>query len=129
MAEKKKTTRIKAKDTSPTFSTISVDDKEKKPAKQAAASPSMPAQHCKIESCKREYRAKGYCTFHYKQWRQGKFGTARYTACSDIGCSKPQGMNRHGFCEEHYQSYYIKGNAPKTAEEAAAPAKEETKVA
>ena len=23
---------------------------------------------CKIEKCKRPYRAKGYCNVHYKKW-------------------------------------------------------------
>jgi hypothetical protein len=66
---------------------------------------------CKIASCKRAYKAKGYCRFHYKQWRHGKFGVARYKSCKDIGCFKPVSLNRHGFCEEHFQSYYVKGVA------------------
>ena len=72
---------------------------------------------CKIQSCKRAYRAKGYCGFHYKEWRHGKFGVARYKPCKDNGCFKPMGLSRHGYCEEHFQSYYVKG-----VEHAKAPA-------
>lgn len=84
-------------------------------------------QSCKIASCKRAYRAKGYCAVHYKKWRQGDFGKKRYTSCSDYGCFRPQAMNRHGFCEQHFQDYYVKGierarvvvEAPKEKEKAA----------
>lgn len=79
---------------------------------------------CSVQGCKREYRAKGYCRTHYKQWRHGAFGKKRYTACGDYNCFRPQGLNRHGFCEPHFQDYYVKG-----LEQAHAPAptKEETK--
>ena len=81
-------------------------------------------KHCQIKSCKREYRAKGYCRAHYKMWRQGKYGHRRFTACHDQGCFKPMGRTRHGYCEEHYQSYYIKGvaHAKPEAEKPAAKA-------
>lgn len=118
-AEPKKTTRIKAKDTSPVITSISVDD-IKSEKKHAAPSKPLPERKCKLESCKREYKAKGYCKTHYREWRHGKFGNARYTACSDIGCFKPMATNRFGYCETHYQAYYVKGLAPKTA----APAEE-----
>lgn len=82
---------------------------------------------CQMKDCKREYRAKGYCRFHYRQWRQGKFGRARYKTCSDRGCRAPMVINRHGLCEEHHQNYYVKGmeqaKAPeKPAAKPAAPA-------
>ena len=80
-------------------------------------------QHCEVKGCKREYRAKGYCNTHYRQWRQGAFGHRRYTACSSTSCFKPMGKNRHGFCEEHYQSYYVKGMAVAKPAEEAKPAK------
>ncbi len=67
-------------------------------------------QHCKMKSCKREYRAKGYCRVHYKKWRRGEYGLARYKTCGDkAGCRKPMAMNRQGFCEEHFQNYFVKG--------------------
>ncbi len=68
-------------------------------------------RHCEVKSCKREYRAKGYCNAHYKKWRQGEYGHRRYTSCSTASCNKPQNKNRHGYCEDHYQSYYVKGMA------------------
>lgn len=80
-------------------------------------------QHCKVGSCKREYRAKGYCNVHYKKWRQGEFGMARYKVCGDMECRKPMAMNRHGYCEAHYQNVYIKG--VKAAPPVEAPKKEE----
>lgn len=66
---------------------------------------------CQFSSCKREYRAKGYCDVHYKQWKRGKFGLARYKTCGDFDCKKPMGINRHGYCEDHFQNYYVKGMA------------------
>jgi hypothetical protein len=79
-------------------------------------------QHCKIKSCKHEYRAKGYCQKHYKKWRQGQYGLARYKTCHEMDCRKPMTLNRHGFCEAHYQNFYVKGMKPAVVE---APAKEE----
>src|SRR4051812_17424462 len=76
---------------------------------KSASSPEAIVQVCRITSCKREFRAKGYCKFHYKQWRQGKFGLARYKTCKDNNCRKPMAMNRHGYCEDHFQGYYVKG--------------------
>lgn len=87
-------------------SEVKAKDKSGKALKRAA----RPA--CKIKSCKRPYRARGYCGVHYRKWRHGEYGKARYRVCSDEGCRKPAVMNRHGFCEEHYQSYFIKGVAP-----------------
>lgn len=87
------------------------------------------AKACKVASCKREYRAKGYCASHYREWRNGKFGMARYKACSDMMCFKPMATNRHGFCEEHYQNYYVKGMEQAKVAAEAAPAKDEQKAA
>ncbi len=77
---------------------------------------------CRVAACKREYRAKGYCGVHYKKWRQNEFANARYKSCKDHSCFKAMAMNRHGYCEEHFQNYYVKG-----VEQAkvAAPAKPE----
>ena len=82
-------------------------------------------RHCEVKNCKREYRAKGYCNSHYKKWRQGEYGHRRYTSCGASSCNKPQHMNRHGYCEEHYQSYYVKGQAIAKEVAAEAPKKEE----
>lgn len=80
-----------------------------KVVRHAGSSTSQSKQNCKIASCKREYRAKGYCNAHYKKWRQGDFGLARYKTCGDFDCRKPMVVNRHGYCEDHYQNYYVKG--------------------
>lgn len=80
---------------------------------------------CKIKSCKREYRAKGYCRMHYKKWRRGEYGMARYKTCKDFECRKPMAQNRHGYCEDHFQNYYVKGMEVHKVVAPAAPAKEE----
>ena len=64
---------------------------------------------CQVKGCKRPYRAKGYCVTHFKEWRRGELGKARYRRCKKEGCNKP--MVRRGLCAEHV--------APKAA---AAPA-------
>ncbi len=60
---------------------------------------------CKIEGCKRAYRAKGYCTVHYNKWRRGEIEgeVGRYKSCSEEGCHKP--MYRKGKCEQHYGAW------------------------
>lgn len=78
--------------------------------------------HCKIKGCKRSYKAKGYCQPHYREWRNGKFGKARFDACGEFNCFRPMATNRHGMCEEHYVERYVKGIA---AAKPAAPKKEE----
>ena len=108
--------------------------KKKAKREEPAAVQAQPKKSCRIKSCKREYRAKGYCSTHYRKWRQGAYGRARYTCCSDYGCFKPQGLGRHGYCEEHFQNYYVKGmevtKVPVAAPApAAAPAKAEEKAA
>jgi len=49
-----------------------------KKAAEAKTSGKREAKSCKIKGCKRTYRAKGYCTAHYKKWRNGEYGRARY---------------------------------------------------
>lgn len=63
-------------------------------------------QKCTVEGCKRPYRAKGYCFFHYKKWRQGDLPHSRYKLCSKAECRKP--MWRKGLCETHYNDTYKK---------------------
>ncbi len=91
---------------------------KKKPVEVQARS----AKTCKMKSCKRGYRAKGYCVSHYREWRNGKFGIARYKVCSNSECKKPQGVNRHGYCEAHFQNYYVKGIEEAKPAPVAAPA-------
>src|SRR5688572_19591583 len=52
--------------------------------KHHASTPSREERHCKMKSCKRGYKAKGYCKTHYREWRHGKFGQARYKECADV---------------------------------------------
>lgn len=84
---------------------------------------------CKVSSCKREYRAKGYCNTHYKKWKKGAFGLARYKTCGDLDCRKPMVVNRHGYCEDHYQNYYVKGMAVTKAAPVEKPAAEKQEAA
>ncbi len=60
------------------------------------------AKKCKIENCKRPYRAKDYCNVHYKKWRHGEFKKARYKTCVNETCRKP--MFQKGLCEPHYKA-------------------------
>jgi hypothetical protein len=107
---------------------------KKKAKKVTAAAPNdvgLAARACKIKGCKRVYRAKGYCRAHYKKWRQGEYGKKRFKPCKDQSCFKPMAMNRHGFCEDHFQNYYVKGiaQAKAPAPEKPAAKKEETPAA
>jgi hypothetical protein len=59
------------------------------------------AKKCSKETCKRPYRAKGYCVTHYKLWRRGELEghKARYKLCNKEACKKAAG--RYGLCDEH----------------------------
>jgi hypothetical protein len=63
--------------------------------------PPRAEQKCRVEGCKRPYRAKGYCVVHYNAWRRGEVEghKARYKLCSKEGCKKPAGA--WGVCDEH----------------------------
>jgi hypothetical protein len=54
---------------------------------------------CSVANCKRPYRAKSYCFFHYKKWRQGELPHSRYRTCSKAECRKP--VVKGGLCETH----------------------------
>ncbi len=64
--------------------------------------PTTNERKCKIEGCKGEYRAKGYCTRHYRKWRQGEYGSARYKICTEENCPKPR--FKGSLCETHYNA-------------------------
>ena len=55
---------------------------------------------CKVEGCKRAYRAKGYCYFHYQKWRKGELPKTRYDTCYAEKCLKK--LFKGGLCETHY---------------------------
>jgi hypothetical protein len=104
------------------------EPKPAKPEHKAWHARSKPREelHCKVKSCKRRYRAKGYCVSHYREWRHGKFGKQRYTACMANNCFKPMATSRQGLCDEHWIAVYKKGESV-SAKVAEAPAKDEAK--
>ena len=63
---------------------------------------------CKIEGCKRPYRAKGYCGTHYKRWRAGELPKPRFKICSGEECQKPMIERGRGLCQEHYDEWLAK---------------------
>ncbi len=60
---------------------------------------------CSVQSCKRAYRAKGYCFFHYRKWRRGELEgvNRRYSTCSGEECKKK--VLAHGLCQVHYDAW------------------------
>lgn len=66
-------------------------------------------KQCTIEGCKRPYRAKGYCFFHFKKWRQGDLPHSRYRTCSKEGCRLK--ASKAGLCEKHFDETYKKDAA------------------
>lgn len=64
---------------------------------------------CSVEGCKRPYRAKSYCFFHFKKWRHGEMPHSRYKTCSKAECKKPS--MRKGLCEQHFNDTYKKAAA------------------
>ncbi|MDP3936569.1 MAG: hypothetical protein Q8R92_00350 [Deltaproteobacteria bacterium] len=85
-------------------------------------------KRCRIEGCKRPYRAKSYCNVHYREWRQGKYGKARFKICSKEEClGKRDAM---GLCETHLNEWRsARGKGSEAAEAAAPPAAAEAVVA
>ena len=55
---------------------------------------------CTSEGCKRPYRAKGYCHFHYDKWRAGELAHTRYRTCNNEECLKKE--FKAGLCQTHY---------------------------
>src|SRR5512140_2918775 len=74
---------------------------------------------CSVAGCKRAYRAKGLCFFHYKKWRRGELEKRppRYGTCGKEGCKKK--VRAHGMCQEHFDAWKASRNSAKLA---AAPA-------
>ncbi len=59
---------------------------------------------CKVEGCKRVYRAKGYCNVHFHKWRRGEMPVkARYKICGEENCCKP--LFQFGMCQEHHAAW------------------------
>jgi hypothetical protein len=57
-------------------------------------------KHCKMEGCKRPYRAKEYCNVHYRLWRHGELPKSRYKICTKEGCHKKRALYG-SLCDEH----------------------------
>jgi hypothetical protein len=76
-----------------------------KTKKKAPAPKGGGAKACTIAGCKRAYRAKGLCFFHYKKFRRGELEAkpARYDTCGKPDCKKK--VVAHGLCEEHFQAW------------------------
>jgi hypothetical protein len=72
--------------------------------------------NCKAEGCEKDTVGKGYCSRHYKEWRQGTLPKARYATCKTAGCRKKQTAFAH--CEEHQKK---KAAPPVEAAAAATP--------
>ncbi|SRR6266545_1820178 len=73
--------------------------------KKAPAAKGGGKKTCSIAACKRAYRAKGLCFFHYAKWRKGELEAkpARYVVCSKPECKKK--VVEHGLCEDHFQAW------------------------
>jgi len=89
-----------------------------------APSPKGREKSCTVEGCKRGYRAKGLCFFHYKKWRRGELEkrAPRYDTCGKAECKKK--VVAHGLCADHYDAWK---KARKGAKLAAGPATEAPK--
>ncbi len=91
---------------------------KKKAKKKAPAPKGAGKKACSVQGCKRAYRAKGLCFFHYRKWRRGEIEghPRRYHTCSKPDCKKK--VVGHGLCQEHYDAWKKsrKGAAPAPAE-------------
>jgi hypothetical protein len=60
---------------------------------------------CGVAGCKRAYRAKGLCFFHYKKWRRGELEAKprRYVTCAKPDCKKK--VVEHGLCQDHFDAW------------------------
>jgi hypothetical protein len=83
---------------------------------------------CAVEGCKRAYRAKGFCFFHYQKWRRGELEKRppRYKTCNHENCRKK--VLAKGLCQEHFDAWKASrkkvklAGAPAAAAPPAAPA-------
>lgn len=96
----------------------------KKTKKKAPIAKGSGKKTCRIQGCKRAYRAKSYCFFHYKKWRRGEIEgvSPRYGTCHKEDCKKQ--IVAHGLCQEHYDAWKkgSKGAPAPAAPAEAAPA-------
>jgi hypothetical protein len=93
--------------------------------KKAPAPKSGGKKSCTLDGCKRAYRAKGLCFFHYKKWRRSELESrpSRYDTCGKEGCKKK--VVGHGLCQEHFDAWKSSRKSAKLGgAAAAAPAAE-----
>ncbi len=78
---------------------------KKKNLKKPPQAKSNGKKTCKVEGCKRAYRAKTFCFFHFKKWRAGEMESkpARYKTCSKPDCKKK--VVGHGLCQDHFAAW------------------------
>ena len=78
---------------------------ETKTKKTAPKAKGAGKKACSIAGCKRAYRAKGLCFFHFKKWRSGELEAkpARYKTCSRPDCKKQ--VAGHGLCKDHFDAW------------------------
>ena len=90
-----------------------------KAKKKAPQAKSAGKKTCTVAGCKRAYRAKGLCFFHYKKWRRDELEgrPGRYDTCSKEGCKKK--VAAHGMCEEHHAAWKAARKSAKLAGAAA----------
>ena len=84
-------------------------------------------KNCSVASCKRPYRAKGFCVTHYKLWRAGEVATSkpRYKICTKEACKKARFAG--SLCKDHHEADVAarklkRGEKPAVAAAAPAPA-------
>jgi len=79
--------------------------KTKKAKKSAPKAKGGGKKTCKVQGCKRAYRAKGLCFFHYAKWRRGELEAVprRWKTCSKEECKKK--VFQHGLCQEHFDAW------------------------
>lgn len=92
-----------------------------KSKKKAPAPKGGGKKACSVQGCKRAYRAKGLCFYHYKKWRRGELEgrPARWIACSKPECKKK--VFQHGLCQEHFDAWKKSRKKNQGTGEAAAP--------
>ena len=94
-----------------------------KTKKKAPAPKGGGKKSCTVEGCKRAYRAKALCFFHYQKWRRGELEkkpglrAARYDTCGKEACKKK--VAGHGFCREHFDLWKASRKSAKLAAPAA----------
>jgi hypothetical protein len=88
--------------------------------KTAPKAKSKGKKTCSVEGCKRAYRAKGFCFFHYDKWRRDELEgrPGRYDTCNKEKCRKK--VVGHGMCQEHFDAWKASRKSAKMVAKATA---------